>query len=127
VSNQTIALQHLKAGVKTLVSTPMAEMTARQLALFLAIYASDGPHTVRSLSRETALQQPGVTKSLDRLEQLGLTIRRPDPTDRRSVVLAPTAKGRALYQLLAEGAVAPPSLGSARASRRRASATTAAS
>ena len=38
----------------------------------------------------------GMTKLLDRLEAKGLVERRPNPSDRRSVVIEPTERGLAL-------------------------------
>jgi DNA-binding MarR family transcriptional regulator len=40
------------------------------------------------------LTSSGATKRLDRLEQAGLISREPDPSDRRGVLIALTAKGR---------------------------------
>ena len=37
-----------------------------------------------------------MTNRLDKLEQAGLIARKPDPTDRRGVIVALTAKGRRL-------------------------------
>jgi DNA-binding MarR family transcriptional regulator len=36
----------------------------------------------------------GTTKRLDRLERAGLITRRPDPTDRRGILIALTDEGR---------------------------------
>jgi DNA-binding MarR family transcriptional regulator len=38
----------------------------------------------------------GITRLLDRLEAKGLVMRRTSPTDRRAIVVEPTAAGRAL-------------------------------
>lgn len=48
------------------------------------------------LCANVALTSGGMTSRLDRLEQAGWIARRPDPNDRRGVVVVLTAKGRKL-------------------------------
>lgn len=47
------------------------------------------------LMRATMLSSGGMTKRLDRLVEVGLVERRPDPTDRRGTLVRLTARGRA--------------------------------
>ena len=72
----------------------------------LICYLGDGPHTVRGLAAQLDISKPAVTRSLDRLEELGLARRVVDPTDRRSVLIQRTREGTsyvsAVRSLLAE-------------------------
>jgi DNA-binding MarR family transcriptional regulator len=68
------------------------------------------------LARRVLLSSGGMTSRLDRMEEAGLVRRRPDPSDRRGVLVELTTKGRkvidaaidahlALYDELASGAL----------------------
>jgi DNA-binding MarR family transcriptional regulator len=59
---------------------------------------SGEPYRLRSTEFADALMltASGATKRLDRLERAGLIRREPDPSDRRGVQIALTAKGRRL-------------------------------
>src|SRR5210317_608148 len=48
------------------------------------------------LARETGLSSGAMTNRIDRLEARGLVRRKPDPHDRRGVIVSLTAKGRKL-------------------------------
>ena len=54
-----------------------------------------GPCTARALAEATAQRPSTLTGVLDRLERRGLVARRPNPRDRRSTLIEPTADGRA--------------------------------
>jgi DNA-binding MarR family transcriptional regulator len=69
------------------------DLSARQFGVFLITYIEDGPHTVRGLAARLDVSKPAITRSLDRLAELGLTKRGPDPRDRRSVLVQRTRKG----------------------------------
>lgn len=71
----------------------LADLTARQLAILLTVYLGEPPHTVRGLAGALRISKPAVTRAADRLEALGLLRRRPDPDDRRSVLLQRTVAG----------------------------------
>jgi len=59
--------------------------------------AADAPGlTPTQLLQSVMLTSGGMTNRLDKLEQAGLIARKPDPTDRRGVIVALTAKGRRL-------------------------------
>ena len=66
---------------------------------------SGAPHrlTPGALSRSTMVTTGGMTKRLDRLEELGLIHREPDPHDRRGRLIALTDKGRTLIDTAVEG------------------------
>lgn len=52
--------------------------------------------TISSLSAQTSLANTTLTSMLDRMENAGLVIRKPDPQDRRSRLIALTDKAKAL-------------------------------
>jgi DNA-binding MarR family transcriptional regulator len=100
----------LRRAIVAMVRADGADLTARQLAVFLTAYIDDGPHTVRGLAAALNVSKPAITRALDRLGELDLAQRRLDPTDRRSVLVRRTATGQAalagLRAMLGEAAVA---------------------
>ena len=62
--------------------------------MFLISYLEEGQHTVRGLAARLEVSKPAITRSLDRLVELGLAKRAPDPRDRRSVLVTRTRKGQ---------------------------------
>lgn len=97
---------------------PSASLLAAQIALGAAIdrCAVDGlgidptltdllvrleiapEHQLRAVEicRQLLLSPSHISRVIDRAERAGLVERRPDPTDRRASLVAPTADGRAL-------------------------------
>lgn len=69
------------------------DLSARQFGVFLITYLEDGPHTVRGLAARLEVSKPAITRSLDRLAELGLAKRAPDLRDRRSVLVTRTRRG----------------------------------
>ena len=55
--------------------------------------AGRDPIKIRDLQRSMMLSSGGMTKRLDRLESLGFLERRPDPTDRRGVLIQLSRRG----------------------------------
>jgi DNA-binding MarR family transcriptional regulator len=84
----------LRETILGLVRTEESDLTARQLAVLLVCYLDEGPHTVRGLATQLDVARTVITRALDRLELDDLAKRRPDPTDRRSIVVAHTTAGR---------------------------------
>jgi DNA-binding MarR family transcriptional regulator len=89
-----------KAWVRVLQRTMVAlvrrdgsDLTARQLGVFLTVYLTDGPHTVRGLAAQLNVAKPSITVALDRLGEFGLARRKVDPEDRRSVLVERTDAG----------------------------------
>lgn len=78
-----------------------ADLTARQMAVFLTVYRTPGPHTVRGLAAELNVAKPVITRVLDRFRELDLARRSVDPTDRRSVLVLRTDNGRDLQSRIA--------------------------
>ncbi|GGC65108.1 MarR family transcriptional regulator [Siccirubricoccus deserti] len=87
-------LHVLSETVLATVRRDSADLTARQLAVFLTSYLAKGPHTVRGLAAELNVSKPAITRALDRLGKLGLTRRATDPFDRRSVHVQQTPAGQ---------------------------------
>jgi DNA-binding MarR family transcriptional regulator len=64
------------------------------LALLALERASAGGASMRELAEELGVTVPTTTGLVDRLAREGLVERRPHPTDRRVVLVLPTAEGR---------------------------------
>jgi DNA-binding MarR family transcriptional regulator len=62
--------------------------------------------TPTALVGQLLLSSGAMTNRLDRLEGLGLIRRRPDPSDRRGILVGLTAEGRELIDRAVEGHVA---------------------
>jgi MarR family transcriptional regulator, organic hydroperoxide resistance regulator len=61
---------------------------------FFNVLEMQGPLTPGALARLSGLTSGGVTVVLDRLERAGYVVRRPHPTDRRSVLVSIAAAKR---------------------------------
>jgi DNA-binding MarR family transcriptional regulator len=100
----------LRETVVALVRRDGADLSARQLGVFLTCYLRDGGHTVRGLAAELNVSKPAITRALDRLGELDLARRKVDPLDRRSILVQRTLKGAAflrdLRSIMGEAAVA---------------------
>jgi DNA-binding MarR family transcriptional regulator len=70
------------------------------LTAALATVGRHGPLTPSELAARERIQRPTATRVLARLEELGLTVRTPDPQDRRSSLVAVTEAGSALLDEL---------------------------
>jgi DNA-binding MarR family transcriptional regulator len=75
-------------------------LSAHQLAVYLTCYLKDSDHTVRGLAAELGVSKSVITRSLDKLGELELTKRAPDPSDRRSILVERTPAGHALLDEL---------------------------
>jgi len=104
----------LRDTIVSLVRRDGPDLSARQLGVFLTVYLSEGPHTVRGLAGELNVSKPAITRALDRLGELDLARRKLDPMDRRSVLVQRTLKGAALLKDIrstmaqAEGQISTP-------------------
>ena len=63
------------------------------MAILTCVYIESGPHTVRSLAARLNVTKAVITRALDTLGRYGFVTRGPDPSDRRSVVIARTSQG----------------------------------
>jgi DNA-binding MarR family transcriptional regulator len=84
----------LTATMVALVSRDEPDLTARQMAVLLVCDEADQPQTVRGLALKLNVAKPVITRAVDKLEEMGLLERRPDPADRRSVLIRATKGGR---------------------------------
>ena len=82
------------------------DFTLRQLAILLAIYIDQPPHTVRGLARSLGVTKPVVSRALDALGRYGLTGRRRDDRDLRNVIVQRTVKGALYVETLGDAVVA---------------------
>lgn len=88
----------LRDTITTLVRKDGADLSARQLAVFLICYLNDGGHTVRGLAQALNISKPAITRALDRLSELDYIRRKIDPYDRRSILVQRTVKGAAFLR-----------------------------
>src|SRR5690348_601630 len=88
----------LRDTVVALVRRDGADLSARQLGVFLTCYLNEGAHTVRGLAADLNVSKPAITRALDRLGELDLTRRKVDPMDRRSVLVQRTPRGAAFLR-----------------------------
>ena len=98
VSDAQVGL--LRDTVVALVRRDGADLSARQLGVFLTCYLNEGAHTVRGLAADLNVSKPAITRALDRLGELDLARRKVDPLDRRSVLVQRTATGMAFMREL---------------------------
>ena len=95
----TIQLSDLQAhdlwrrATITSVRRDAPDLTARQMAMLLAVYLMEPPHTVRGLAVLLRISKPAVTRAVDRLSDLELVRRKVDTDDRRSVLIDRTVRG----------------------------------
>lgn len=79
-----------------------ADLTARQLAVLLSVYVTEGPHTVRGLAASLNVTKPAITRALDRLTELQMVTRERDEQNRRSVLVQRTEQGSAYLAQMSE-------------------------
>ncbi|MDE2005006.1 MAG: MarR family transcriptional regulator [Rhodospirillales bacterium] len=88
----------LRDTIVALVRRKGADLSARQLGVLLTCYLHEGNHTVRGLAAALNVSKPAITRALDRLAEFDLASRKPDPADRRSVLVGRTTKGSAFVR-----------------------------
>lgn len=80
----------------------LREVTPYTLTLshfhLLKVITINGDHQVGEVATFLGVSPPAATKSIDKLERLGLIVRTPSKGDRRATMLSPSAKGRRLVQ-----------------------------
>jgi DNA-binding MarR family transcriptional regulator len=82
------------------------DLSLRQIAVLLVCDTAEDLQTVRGLAQHLEIEKPIVTRAVDRLEAAGLARRKADPSDRRSVLIAPTRAGHSYCSRFA--GAAPP-------------------
>ena len=95
-----LAVQMLREVIVALVRRDGPALSAHQLAVYLTCYLKKGDHTVRGLAADLGVSKSVITRSLDKLGELELTRRAPDPADRRSILVDCTDAGLALLDEL---------------------------
>ncbi|MBI1274086.1 MAG: MarR family transcriptional regulator [Alphaproteobacteria bacterium] len=91
-----INLQSLELWRHALTASVRADspdLSARQMALLLNVYLTEGPHTVRGLAADLKVSKPAISRALDRLGELGYVRRKRDELDRRNVLVQRTVAG----------------------------------
>src|SRR3982751_4394960 len=94
--DRAAALTLLKDVLAETVRADGPDLNVRQAAILLRVSLEEGPHTVRGLAEGLGLGKPAGSRALDALSGLGLAVRMPDESDRRSVLVKPTARGLAV-------------------------------
>lgn len=89
--NQSLELWQI--AVVEGVKRDAPDLSARQMALLLLVYMTEGPHTVRGLADTLNVSKPAITRAIDRLSTLEMVRRKPDDNDRRSILVQRTVKG----------------------------------
>jgi DNA-binding MarR family transcriptional regulator len=74
----------------------VGDLTFSQLSALTSLQLA-GALTPRELADTERVQPPTMTKIVGKLEERGLVVRTPHPTDRRQVILAATEQGRFVY------------------------------
>lgn len=74
---------------------PVGDLTVTQLSALTSLRLG-GALTPRELSEVERVQPPTMTKIVAKLEERGLVLRSPHPTDGRQVLLSPTAEADAV-------------------------------
>ncbi|UQS21671.1 MarR family transcriptional regulator [Amycolatopsis thermalba] len=72
--------------------TPRHQLTLTQGSV-LSELVHGGPRRMSALAELEGVRQPSMTDLVRRLERLGLVSRRPDPDDRRAVLIEATSSG----------------------------------
>lgn len=95
-----LAVLMLREVIVALVRRDGPALSAHQLAVYLTCYLKQGEHTVRGLAADLNVSKSVITRSLDKLGEMDLTRRAPDPADRRSILVERTSAGEALLSEL---------------------------
>ena len=95
----------LRDAVVGLVRRDGPALSAHQLGVFLTCYTIERGHTVRGLAADLKLSKSVISRALDKLSDLDLAQRRPDPADRRSVLVARTPAGQNLVSEITTAAL----------------------
>ena len=92
------AVSILREVIVSLVRRDGPALSSHQLAVYLTCYMKDQDHTVRGLAADLNVSKSVITRALDKLGELDLARRQPDPSDRRSILVERTQAGRRLLE-----------------------------
>lgn len=87
------ALDIWRRAIVKSVSLDAPDLSARQMSLLLTVYLTPPPHTVRGLANLLKVSKPAITRAVNRLTGLDMVRRKPDPDDKRSVLIQRTVRG----------------------------------
>ena len=87
------ALDIWRRAIVKSVSLDAPDLSARQMSLLLTVYLTPPPHTVRGLANLLKVSKPAITRAVNRLIGLDMVRRKPDPDDKRSVLIQRTVRG----------------------------------
>jgi DNA-binding MarR family transcriptional regulator len=68
------------------------------MSLLLSVYLTPASHTVRGLANLLKVSKPAITRAVNRLTGLDMVRRKPDPDDKRSVLIQRTVRGSAFLR-----------------------------
>lgn len=89
--HQTLTAMSIRLRLRAGELESETALSGRELDL-VALLSLSGPTSVKSLVADLGLPRSTMTAIVDRLEERGLVIRRPNPNDRRSIILEATNK-----------------------------------
>ncbi|MCU1367151.1 MAG: MarR family transcriptional regulator [Ilumatobacteraceae bacterium] len=95
-----LAVVHRRVQRADEVSLHTHGVTSAQARVIRSLARLDRPLQMSELASMLDIVPRSVTSVIDELEPMGLVERRPDPTDRRAVQVALTARGAALSPTL---------------------------
>lgn len=102
IVDEIVALVHTLRALHT-NATPWLDLdlTMAQLKALMAVVQTGGVSS-RGLAGQLSISAPAVTPLVDRLIEQKLVKREDDPSDRRVVLIKPTARALSLYEKLME-------------------------
>ena len=92
------ALDIWRRAIVESVRLDAPDLSARQMSLLLSVYLTPAPHTVRGLANLLKVSKPAITRAVNRLTGLDMLRRKPDPDDKRSVLIQRTVRGSAFLR-----------------------------
>ncbi|MGL6094728.1 MAG: MarR family winged helix-turn-helix transcriptional regulator [Fimbriiglobus sp.] len=101
VGRVIVLAQHLERSVATALRPHGLTLGQFDILATLRRHGPKGGLAPGTLLESVMLTSGGMTGRLDKLEQAGWVVRRPDPADRRGVVVELTPKGRKLIEAAA--------------------------
>ena len=100
------ALDIWRRAIVESVRVDAPDLSARQMSLLLTVYLTPAPHTVRGLAELLKVSKPAITRAVNRLTELEMVRRKPDPDDKRSVLIQRTVRGSVFLREFGELIVA---------------------
>ena len=92
------ALDIWRRAIVESVRLDAPDLSARQMSLLLSVYLTPASHTVRGLAYLLKVSKPAITRAVNRLTGLDMVRRKPDPDDKRSVLIQRTVQGSAFLR-----------------------------